>query len=285
MENLPVIDAHVHLWDTERFAYPWLSNSPLLNQPHGLADYDAAREGQPVERMVFVECGRPVEANLEEAAWVAELAEADPRLAAIVANAPLEQGEAVAGQLERLAAVPGVRGVRRNLQMESPGFCVEPGFVEGVRQLARFELSFDVCVHAGQLEAVIDLAKRCENVRFILDHLGKPNIVDGEFEAWAAAIRRLSELDNVWAKVSGLVTEAEHGSSKAKQLRPYVLHAIECFGCDRLAFGGDWPVVRLAGGWRPWFDAAMQVIGRLSEAERRALLHDTAAGFYGISSP
>jgi L-fuconolactonase len=275
----PIIDAHVHLWDPERLRYPWLAMVPGLAHRHSLNDFVAATGTLPITHRVFVQCEcDPVQAR-DEVTWVAAMEGID----AIVAYAPLELEEMSASELQWLARQPKVRGVRRILQGENAvGFCLQSSFVAGVRALARHGFTFDLCVRHDQLGEAAELARCCPDVTFVLDHLGKPAIKDRIYDTWSVQLAQLAKMPNVVAKLSGLTTEADAVAWTAADLRPYVEHAVACFGWGRLLFGGDWPVVELAGGYRPWAEALATLIKAASPAEHRALLHDNAARVYRL---
>ena len=284
MTGTPVIDTHVHFWDPGRLRYPWLVDLPPLNHPHLPVDHQKATTGIPIEGLVFIQCEADVSQYREEARWVAELAQADPRLRGIVPWAPLEQGEGARSALEELARIPLVKGVRRIIQFEDdPGFCLQPGFVRGVQLLTEFGLSFELCIKGDeQFANILKLARRCPGVSFILDHIGKPFIKEGRRQPWASYLKQLADLPNTWCKISGLVNEAEWGSWDLVDLRPYLDHVLTSFGFGRVCFGGDWPVCTLATTYARWFDALREAVADCSEAEERGLFHDNAVAFYRL---
>jgi L-fuconolactonase len=283
VNDLAVIDSHVHLYDPAALSYPWMADIPQLNKPHSPADFAAVCGPVRVEGFIFVEVDTAPGDRLAEAEWVTALALRDDRIKAIVAAAPIELGNAARADIENLRALPLVRGVRRLIQSEpDPDFCIRPDFVAGVRLLAEYDFSFDICVYHHQLGAAVELAKRCGQVRFVLDHVGKPDIRTGSLDPWREHIRAMAELPNVWCKLSGMATEADHQAWTREDLRPYIDHVVECFGFDRLMFGGDWPVSTLATDYPRWVDTVLWATDSCSESERRQLFRDTAAGFYRL---
>src|SRR5437763_4516820 len=281
-EMLPIVDAHVHLWNPEQFSMPWLANIPQLNRPYGLQDYRKQTQGLPIEGMVYIEVGVEPQEALREAHYVSELTREEPHLQAIVAAAPVERGAAVREHLEALLAIsPLIKGVRRNLQDEAePDFCLRPDFVAGVRLLAEYHLSFDLCIKHWQLPAVIELVRRCPDTAFVLDHLGTPGIKRQQLHPWQADLRKLAELPNVVCKISGMVTEADHERWQPADLEPFVNVVLGTFGEDRVLFGGDWPVVLLASPYRRWYEALEALTARLPLPARRKLWAENAPRFY-----
>ena len=285
--NLPdyLVDAHVHFWNPQRLIYPWLASVPALNRAFSPDDYAAATKAAKIGKMIFVECGGEPSQSLDEVKWVSELAACETRLKGIVAHASLERGAGVRGELSALAKSPLVKGVRRNLQGEiDADFCLQPDFIAGVHGLAEFGFSFDLCILHHQLPAVIELARRCPEIHFILDHCGKPAIRDGRLDPWRQHIRELAALPNVACKISGLVTEADPARQGAKDLQPYVKHALDCFGFDRVLFGGDWPVLTLAGDYSGWLETVVAAVPCASGADLRKLFQTNAEKAYHVQS-
>jgi L-fuconolactonase len=211
-----IVDTHLHIFDPTRLAYPWHGSIPQLDRPFLLSDFDEHRATVDVERMVFLECDVATYDRLAEAQWVTQEALADARIQAIVAAAPLENGAAARPDLEALAELPLVHGIRRLIQDEpDDDFCVQPDFIAGVKLLPELGFTFDICIQHRHMANAVRLARSCPEVRFILDYIGKPGIGEGVLEPWRRHLRELADLPNVHCKVSGLVTAADHAASRA----------------------------------------------------------------------
>lgn len=284
MPNVPIVDAHLHLWDPYRFRMPWLDGNELLDRPYCLAEYRAHTKGLEIAAMVYLQVEVAPPYALLEAQWVADLARHDARLQGMVAWAPLEFGEQTRAFLVALRAMgPLVKGIRRITQAEpAVDFCLQPRFVRGVQLLAEYGFSCDLCINAAQLESTIALVRRCPQTQFILDHFGKPEIAQQSLDPWRDGVRELAALPNVICKVSGLVTEAGHRQWTPQDLVPYVAHVLAVFGEDRVVFGGDWPVVLGASSYRRWVETLDGLTTHLSQAARHKLWAENARRFYRL---
>ena len=244
-----IVDSHVHFWDPGALEYAWL---PAALQ-RAFTPADLAFDGRVV--VVEADCSRG-----DELAWLRALD--DPRIAGIVAHAPLERAP-FEGE--------GVVGVRRLLQGEPDALfdALRPG----VRAL---NVSFDACVTHQQLPRLIELAAACPDTTIVLDHLGKPAI--GVLDPWRAHIRTLAAMEHVHCKLSGLTSEAGAGWREA-DLRPYLEHVLESFSPQRCLIGSDWPVASLTTTNERWFAL---VIGLLDAGSREAVMHLTAERVYDL---
>jgi L-fuconolactonase len=286
MPDLPIVDAHVHLWDLPQFPRPWLDPHPTLNRPFGLAEYQDQASELSVTEMVFMETGVAPSYTLLEAQWAVSLAQSDPRLQGIVAAAPLDDGLQVRPYLEALSALgPLVKGVRRNLEQErDPDVCLRTDFIQGVRLLAAYQFSCDICIRHDQLLAVTTLVRECPDVFFVLDHMGKPPIRAGRLDPWRTHLAALAALPNVACKISGLVTEAVWHQWQPEDLAPHIAHALAVFGPRRVLFGSDWPVITLASPYRRWVETLDALTAQLSPDHRRQLWSENARRWYRLSS-
>jgi L-fuconolactonase len=95
-------------------------------------------------------------------------------------------------------------------------------------------------------------------------------------------MRPFGALDNVWCKVSGMVTEADWTSWQPTDLEPYVDHVLNVFGAGRLLFGSDWPVCLLAASYQQVFDATRAALSELSPAETAAVFGESATEVYRL---
>ena len=278
-----IVDAHVHFWNPAKLNYPWLANVPALSCAFLPEHYSAATKTANVSKMVFVECGCAAAQSIDETNWISELAAHETRLKGIVAQGAVELGARVTGELATLAKNPLVKGVRRNLQGETdPYFCLQPNFISGVRALAKFNFTFDLCIIHSQLPAVTQLVARCPEVFFVIDHCAKPAIRDKNLNPWRQHLRELAALPNVACKISGLVTEAHPVRCGALDLQPYVRHALDCFGFDRVLFGGDWPVCNIASSFENWLAALNAILTDEPETNLKKLFQTNAERIYRV---
>jgi L-fuconolactonase len=284
MPEFPIVDAHLHLWNPDYFRLSWLDSNPLLNQKYDLARYNAATTGARVEALVYLQTEVETPYAFLEAAWVVEQAKADPRIQGIVPWAPLEYGERSRAFLAGLVNLsPLVKGIRRIIQFEPDlEFCLQPDFVRGVQILPEYRLSFDICIDYRHLANTLKLVAQCPATSFILDHIGKPNIKDDMLDPWRSQLAELAAFPNVYCKVSGLVTEANHQNWQPGDLAPFVSHVLETFGEDRVIFGGDWPVVLQAAPWSRWVETLDSLTADLSAESRQKLWNGNARHFYRL---
>ncbi|MCB9946036.1 MAG: amidohydrolase family protein [Geminicoccaceae bacterium] len=285
MPSFPIVDSHVHLYDIAHLSYPWLANVPKINKSHGLAEFDAARGSVEVDGIVFAEVAVAPGQHLDEAAWAQGLADGDERIKGIVAHAPLEKGTAVEDDLIALKRNASLRGIRRLIEVElDPRLCLEQDFLDALNLLPHHGLVFDICVKHWCLSFALELAHRCPDVSFVIDHAGKPGIKHGMWEPWKEQMKELARMPNVVCKLSGMITEADHDKWTKDDVKPYVAHIIDCFGFGRLMYGSDWTVAELTHAYPDWVALIDEVIVGSSESEQRQLYRDTAIRTYHLQA-
>jgi L-fuconolactonase len=279
-----IIDAHHHLWQPER-GYAWLDAPGLerIRRPFTPADLYLELAAAGVDRTVLVEGGRCHPAEAPEFLGYAADSEV---IAGVVVWAEVTDPD-LAATLARYRRLPGgerLVGVRSQVQGEpDPDYLRRPDVLRGLATVAAAGLVFDLVIRADQLPAAARAAATVADLRFVLDHLGKPRIDEGRagLARWRGPFEALAGHDNVACKLSGLVTEAgPHWTVEA--LRPFVEVAVHAFGASRLMFGSDWPVCLLAASYREVLAGLRQALPALPAPDLDAVFGGTAQRIYGL---
>ncbi|WP_433062969.1 amidohydrolase family protein [Dactylosporangium sp. CS-033363] len=279
-----IVDAHHHLWRPER-GYRWLDEPALaaIRRPFVPADLVAELAAAGVDRTVLVEGGR---CHPAEAAEFLGYAADTPQIAGVVAWADVTDPglERTVAGYRRERGGELLVGVRSQVQGEAdPDYLDRPDVRRGLAVLGAAGLAFDLVIRVDQLPAAARAAAAVPGVRLVLDHLGKPRIDRGAvgLARWRDALAAFADRPNATAKLSGLVTEAGPGWSAAA-LRPFVGHAVDRFGPDRLMFGSDWPVCLLVTDYRTVRSTLEAALPELPAASRAAIFGGTARRVYGL---
>ncbi len=275
-----VVDAHQHFWDPDRFHYPWMTREGL----HALKRSFLPEHLKPllsaagVNRTVIVQAI----SSSGEAQWLLDLASANEFLAGVVVWADLRSHD-LAKELDKLQSHPKFKGVRHQIEDEpDDAWMVRDDVLEGLAELERRDIPYDLLVHTRHLKYVPLVRERCPRLKLVVDHIAKPRIAKREFEEWALEIERVARLPGIWCKLSGMNTEAKWDSWTAEDLRPYVQHVVKQFDPDRVMFGSDWPVCTLAGTYQQTVESLQQALGPLPEPQARRLWCESACEFYQL---
>jgi L-fuconolactonase len=277
-----IVDAHHHLWDPATADYPWMTGAlaPIRRRftPDDLAP---ELEATGVEGTILVQ----TRSSEEETAEFLALAARTPFIRGVIGWVDLT-APTVADAIAALRARPGgdrLVGVRHQAHDEpDPEWLLRDDVVRGIAAVGAAGLACDLLVRPRELPAALELARRLPDVRFVIDHLAKPPIATGEVEPWRERIAAFADLPHVACKVSGLVTEAEWSSWTIEDLQPYVDHAIEMFGPERLLFGSDWPVCLLAATYEDVVEAALTTMSGFDVIGQAAVMGGNATRIYGL---
>jgi len=231
-----------------------------------------------IEQTILVQASNGV----AETRWLLSLADHNPFIAGVVGWVDL-QADDVGRYLDEFMTYSKFKGVRHLVESEpAADWLAQPNVIRGLRELETRRLSYDLLVHTKHLKSAERVAKECTNLRLVVDHLAKPPIANGEIDEWRREVGKLAAYDNVWCKLSGLVTEADHDHWSASDLRPYVESAFECFGARRMMFGSDWPVCLLAASYDQVVDTAQSLVAELSIEDRERIFSRNAIEFYRL---
>src|SRR5208337_4632929 len=221
--------------------------------------------------------------TLEETSWLLRLADDFDFIRGVVGWAPLA-GPEFPAIIERLQESEKLKGLRHVIQDEpDDDFTHRPDFNAGVALLKSYGLVYDILIFERQLPAAISFVDRHPAQVFVLDHLAKPRIRDRVLEPWRTNIRELARRENVYGKLSGMVTEAHWAKWRPADLQPYFDVVLNAFGPKRLMAGSDWPVCLLATTYQNWFSTLREFISSLSSTDQEMILGGVARGVYSLS--
>jgi L-fuconolactonase len=278
-KNVLKLDSHQHFWHYNPAAYGWINDRMTCLQRDFLP-LDLRNEA----KAVGIDGAISVQAiqTLPETEWLLELAAQDDFIKGVVGWAPLIDSN-VDQVLAALASNPKLVGIRHVLQDEpDPFYMLREDFNRGIRHLRPLGLPYDVLIFERHLPQTIEFVDRHEGQVFIVDHLAKPRVKDGLLSPWQDNIRELAKRPNLYCKLSGLVTEADHREWTRDQLQPYMETVLDAFGPARVMFGSDWPVCLLAVPYAEWVDIVTNAVGTLSAAEQERIWSGTAIEAYRL---
>lgn len=279
------IDAHQHFWHPARRDYGWLEAlqgeaAQRLQRPILPAELAPILAQHHIDKTVLVQAA-PTEA---EGDFLLGLAEQHAFIAGAVVWMDMESPDFEA-RLAARRSHPKFLGVRPMIQdIADPGWMLQPSVKRAFGALSEQGVCFDFLIKPHQLEPTLQILAEFPRLRAVIDHIAKPDIRARQVEPWRSLMQRVAARENVYCKLSGMVTEADHQTWTAADLAPYVADAVLFFGPERLMFGSDWPVSTLAGTYSEVLSALESTLVplRLSEADLARVFGGTAWEFYRL---
>jgi L-fuconolactonase len=275
------IDAHQHFWKYSETEYGWIDDQmSLIRRDFLPSDLETEIRKAGIDGVVSVQARQ----TLQETLWLLTLAAQNDFIKGVIGWVPLTK-PSIRDELDPLRRDPLLRGVRHVVQDEPEGYLLRKDFNSGVSVLREMGLVYDLLIHEHQLPEAIRFVDQHPHQIFVLDHLAKPRVKANRLDPWRRRIRDLARRENVYCKISGLVTEADFKTWTEAQLQPYLETVLEAFGPTRLMFGTDWPVCLVACPYGRWYDVVSRFAASLSPEEQASLFGRTAASAYGIPWP
>jgi predicted TIM-barrel fold metal-dependent hydrolase len=267
---MSITDTHQHLVYPDRFLYSWSKGLRVLEgKPFRLEEYRVAAHGTGISQTLFMEVDVDEPQMQAETKFFLQLASRpDSGMAGVLAGCRPESEDFPA----RLESVlhPKLKGLRRILHMQPDELSQTPLFAKNLTRLAEHKLTFDLCLLSRQLPLSKSLLSKVPDVQFVLDHCGVPNIKDNALDPWREHIRELAQFPNLACKISGVVAYCDPQRVNAAAIRPFVEHCLECFGWERVMFGGDWPVCNLTSSLGRWVVIAKEIVkGESGERQQK----------------
>lgn len=239
------IDAHQHFWHYDPARHDWITDEMTVLRRDFLPE-----DLEPHLRLNGIDGCVAVQADQSEAEteFLLRLADAYAIVQGVVGWVDL-RADNLGQRLAYFSRFDALKGFRHVAQTEAADFLTRPDIINGIGQLADYDFSYDILIYPNQLKAALHLVRALPNVRFVIDHLAKPDVRTGKINTWSNFMGEMAKQPNVWCKLSGLVTEADWRNWKPEQFYSYLDVVFEHFGPDRLLFGSDWPVCYLAADY------------------------------------
>jgi L-fuconolactonase len=282
--RIETIDAHHHLWRYAPSEYGWIDEGmAALRRDFLPSDLIAAMATAGIDGTIAVQARQ----MMEETHWLLDLADATDAIRGVVGWADIA-GEEFPGVMEEFDGRAKLKGLRHVIQGEKDEhYILREDFNSGIRTLLGSGLVYEILIYERHLTDTIEFVDQHPKQVFVLDHVAKPLISGGVLEPWATRMKELGRRENVWCKVSGMVTEADwRVAGKAawspEKLKPYLDVAVEAFGPSRLMAGSDWPVCLVASGYAEWFHVLKDYFAGFSDTQRASVFGGTAIEVYGL---
>jgi L-fuconolactonase len=277
-----IVDAHHHFWDPATADYPWLTDElSVIRRRFTPDDLAPLLDDAGVDGTVLVQTRSSLDETRDFLATAAET----PFIRGVVGWVDLTD-PGIAEVLAELRAGPGgdrLVGIRHQVHDEpDPDWLSRADVRRGIHAVARADLVYDLLVRSRELPAARSLVASMPDARFVVDHLAKPPIRDGNVEAWSGLVSQWREMPNAAWKLSGVVTEADWQRWTPADVAPVVDHALATFGPQGLIFGSDWPVCLLAAPYRTVIETARALTVDLSEPERAGVFGQNARRIYKL---
>ena len=273
------IDSHQHFWNYKPEKHSWIDDEMSVIRRDFLSDdLQKVFTGNGVDACVAVQADQ----TTEETDFLISIAENNNFIKGVVGWVDL-RSESIEEDLLKYKKYDVVKGFRHVVQGEQDhNFMLRSEFIRGIELLGKYDLCYDILIFPHQLGASLELVKKFPNQKFVIDHIAKPYIKDGFFEGWAVMMREISKHQNIYCKISGMITEADYKTWTPEQVHPYMNLVFESFGASRVMYGSDWPVCLVAGNYSQVKTLVTDFITDLSQEQQNAIMGGNAAKFYNL---
>jgi L-fuconolactonase len=273
------IDSHQHFWQFDPTRDSWMNEKTMSVIRHDFLPKDLKPH---LDRNGFDGCVVvQVDQSETENTFLLDLAQKNNFIKGVVGWVDLKSKN-LNSDLERLSQNEKIKGFRHILQGEKPEFMLDAKFSKGIGELKKHNFTYDILVFPKHLNAVKKLLAQHKSQPFVIDHLAKPYIKKGLIKQWQKDTKSIAKHENVYCKVSGIVTEADWKNWKENDVKPYLDVIFEAFGTDRIVYGSDWPVCLLAADYDQQLSIIKNYISKLTETEKNKIMGENATRFYKL---
>ena len=273
-----IIDAHQHLWKYDPVRDHWIEDSmEVLRKDFLPKDLKPILDANGVAGCIAVQADQ----SEEETEFLLKCAQENPFLKGVVGWVDLRAGN-VEERLANYSRNEYFKGVRHIVQAEKDDFLLNKDFQNGVGKLSQYGLSYDLLIYPRQFPATLEMVEKFPNQIFVLDHIAKPSVSEKLDAEWVKNILLLSKHENVFCKISGMVTETKNFEWVKSDFTPYLASVVSAFGTDRLLYGSDWPVCLLAADYKEVLGIIVDYFQNFSTLEKSKIFTLNAIKAYNL---
>ncbi len=276
---MKAIDAHQHFWKYDPVRDNWITNDMAIMRKDFLPDDLAlVLKKNNVNGSVVVQSDQSEEENI----FQLKNADQNDFIKGIVGWVDF-QADNIEERLAYYSSFEMMKGFRHVLQGEPQrDLMLTSQFVNGVSKLQRFGFTYDILIFTDQLQYIPQFVKLFPDQKFVLDHIAKPNIREKGIDEWEKDIRPLAQFENLYCKISGMVTEADWHNWQLDDFTIYLDVVVNTFGMKRIIYGSDWPVCLLAGSYEKIVDIVKKYFSSFSKNEQNLFFGCNATLFYNL---
>lgn len=273
------IDSHQHFWNYEPVKHEWIDDSmSVIRRDFRPSDLAKVYADNAIDGCVAVQADQ----TTEETDFLLKLSQENNFIKGVVGWVDLRANN-IDNVLSHYSQFDKLKGFRHVVQGEPDhNFLLRPNFLNGISKLEKHNFTYDILIFPHQLGATLEFVKKFPNQKFVIDHIAKPYIKDGFYDGWATLMKAIAKCDNVYCKLSGMITEADFSTWTPEQVHPYMNLVLEAFGTERTMFGSDWPVCLVAGNYVQVKELVTHVVAGFSKDEQTAVMGNNAIKFYNL---
>lgn len=273
------IDAHQHFWQFDPLRDSWITDEMSAIQKDFFPDdLKPLLQKNGFDGSVVVQASQ----SEEETEFLISLARQHDFIKGIVGWVDL-QAENITDRLVQYKSFPIVKGFRHVLQGETQrDLMLQPNFKRGIAALQQNDFTYDILIFTDQLKFSAELAAEFQEQKFVIDHIAKPNIKKKEINEWKNDMEAIAKNENVYCKISGMVTEADWKAWKKEDFKPYMDVIVNAFGINKIMFGSDWPVCLVAASYEKMLGIVEDYFFAFSKEEREKFFGLNAINFYNL---
>ena len=274
------IDAHQHYWEVNRGDYGWITPEiTTLYRDYLPTDLAPHLKKHQIEQTILIQAAP----TIEETLFLLDLSNESGSIAGVVGWIDLESSD-YKSQFSLFEKQPKFVGFRLMIQdMIDETIVLKENYIKALRYFVEKDVPVDLLFVHNQLPTVIQLLEKVPGLRGVVNHIGKPNIAGQIMEPWKSEMSQIAKHKNIYCKLSGMVTEADHNDWETSEFVAYIRHILVEFGMERVMFGSDWPVCLLAGSYDDVVNILEYALPKnMSKSDQEKLFGGNAQRFYKL---